>query len=261
MIPKIIHYCWLTNNPFPKKIEQCINSWKNLLPDYEFVLWNLDIRDIQTSIWVKEAYEAKKYAFAADYIRFYALYNKGGIYLDSDVEVVKPFDDLLELPYFLGRENVSNNIEAAAMGCQPGLPWIKECLDYYEGRHFINQGNQLDTKPLPLIMQEMISSKYGLIDIDSPLNFDRNNSKIQTLPSEFFSPKNYMNQKIHVTGNTYCIHHFTSSWRSTKDIFLNRIEGMFGKKTRVFFWLFLRNPIYNIRGLLRLIKERRIWWK
>lgn len=225
------------------------------------MLWNFDVFDKQSSIWVKEANEAKKYAFAADYIRFYALYNKGGIYLDSDVEVIKSFNDLLKLPYFLGRENVSNNIEAAAMGCQPGLSWIKECLDYYEGRHFISQKGQLDLKPLPLIMQEILSSKYVLSNIDNPLNFNQDDPKIQILSPEFFSPKNYITQKIHTTDNTYCIHHFTSTWRSAKDIFLNRIEGKLGKKARVFFWLILRNPINNIRGLIRLIKERKIWWK
>ena len=89
MIPKIIHYCWLSNDPIPEKLQEYMKSWKEKLPDYEFKLWNFDCFDINSSQWVKEAFEAKKYAFAADYIRLYAVYNYGGIYMDMDVEVIK----------------------------------------------------------------------------------------------------------------------------------------------------------------------------
>ena len=105
MIPKVIHYCWLSGDPIPEKLQRCMDSWKKFLPDYEFVLWDLERFDIKTSQWVKEAFEARKYAFAADYIRLYAVYNYGGIYMDMDVEVVRPFDDLLASPYILGLES------------------------------------------------------------------------------------------------------------------------------------------------------------
>lgn len=101
MIPKKIHYCWLSNDPYPEKIEKCINSWKEKLPDYEIIKWDLNRFPLEKSLWVKQAYEARKYAFAADYIRLYALATEGGIYLDSDVEVLKSFDDLLDFPYFV----------------------------------------------------------------------------------------------------------------------------------------------------------------
>ena len=91
MIPKIIHYCWLSGNPIPKNLEDCMKSWKKKLPDYKFMLWDFNRFDINSSIWVREAFNAKKYAFAADYIRLFALYNYGGIYMDMDVEVIKPF--------------------------------------------------------------------------------------------------------------------------------------------------------------------------
>ena len=97
MIPKIIHYCWLSSDPIPLQFEEYIKSWKVHLPDYEFMLWNFDTFDIDESIWVKEAFENKKYAFAADYIRLFAVYNYGGIYLDKDVELLKSFDPFLEL--------------------------------------------------------------------------------------------------------------------------------------------------------------------
>lgn len=260
MIPKKIHFCWLSEDPYPSKIQDCINSWKEKLSDYEIIKWDLNRFPLEKCPWVKEAFEAKKYAFAADYIRFYALYTEGGIYLDSDVEVLKSFDDLLDLPYFLGRENVSNNIEAAAMGSQAGLPWLKECLDHYDDNHFIDSQKKMNIKPLPLIMQEELTLKYGIVDISDPLFFDKQETKIQILPFHFFSPKSYMNQKIQISSNTYCIHHFTSSWLSYKDRFLIKMEYFGGKQVRTFFWLLLRNPLHNIRGLLRLFKERKIWW-
>ena len=104
MIPKIIHYCWLRNEPFPDDVQAYMATWKKHLPDYEFKLWNFSCFDIESSRWVKEAYMYRRYAIAADYIRIYALYNYGEIYLDTDVEVLKSYNDLLELPYFIGRE-------------------------------------------------------------------------------------------------------------------------------------------------------------
>ena len=126
MIPKIIHYCWLSGEPYPVLVEKCINSWKKNLPEYDFVLWDANRVDTISNLWLKQAYENKKYAFAADYIRFYALYYYGGIYLDADVEVLKTFNDLLDQKQFLGEE-AGGDIEAAVIGAEKGLEWIKEC--------------------------------------------------------------------------------------------------------------------------------------
>ena len=153
MIPKIIHLCWLSGDKYPAKIAKCIASWKKHLPDYEIMLWDTKRFDLNTSNWVKQAFEAKKYAFAADYIRFYALHNFGGIYLDSDVEVLKSFNPLLDLPYFVGAEKAGTP-EAAIMGAEKGLPWIKKCLDYYSGRNFIKEDGSYDIRKLPDIMVE-----------------------------------------------------------------------------------------------------------
>ena len=116
-IPKIIHYCWLSENPVPEDMLRYMATWKEHLSDYEFIKWDFNRFDINSSVWVKEAFENKKYAFAADYIRFYALYHMGGIYLDSDVEVLKSFDDLLDLPYFVGAEKAQTP-EAAVIGAE-----------------------------------------------------------------------------------------------------------------------------------------------
>ena len=123
MIPKILHLCWLSGDPFPKDIQNCIDTWKYYLPDYEIWLWDKEKFDIESTLWTKQAYDSGKYAFAADYIRLYALYNYGGIYLDSDVIVYKSFDDLLNLPYFIGQA-YERQFETAITGAERGLKWI-----------------------------------------------------------------------------------------------------------------------------------------
>ena len=114
MIPKIIHLCWLSGDPYPRKIQDCLDSWKKHLPSYEIILWDTKRFNIHEVPWVEQAFNTKKYAFAADYIRLYALYHHGGIYLDSDVEILKSLDNFLELPYFVGAET-SGTIEAAIL--------------------------------------------------------------------------------------------------------------------------------------------------
>ena len=131
MIPKVIHYCWISGDPFPEKIQKCVNSWHQVLPDYEFVLWDAERIAGIGSRYVNEAVTSKQFAFAADFIRFYALYTYGGIYLDSDVEVLKPFDDLLGLRYFIGKENSWNVWEPAIIGAEAGIPWMKRMVRWW----------------------------------------------------------------------------------------------------------------------------------
>ena len=211
MIPKIIHYCWLSDEPYPKKIQFCIDSWKRLLPDYELMLWDKNRFDIESVRWVKEAYEQKKYAFAADYIRCYALYNYGGIYLDSDVEVVRSYNDLLELPYFIGHERVSDCIEAATMGFEKKHPLFRYLMDYYEQHSFIENGQQ-NTRPMPRIMQDIIAARYTEVDIAQAGDFVHQDDVLNIFPQDYFSPKE--NEHIYQTENTYSIHHYTGTWHS-----------------------------------------------
>ena len=125
MIPKKIHLCWLSGEKFPPFIEYCISTWKKVLPDYEIILWDTARFDIDSVPWVREAYESRKYAFAADYIRYYALYTEGGIYLDSDVEVLKSFDNLLSYRSFIGFEASTRHFEAAVGGVEAGCRWCR----------------------------------------------------------------------------------------------------------------------------------------
>ena len=222
MIPKKIHYCWLSNDPMPENLLKCIESWRKFLPDYELIKWDLERFPLSKNYWVKEAYENKKYAFAADYIRLYALATEGGIYLDSDVEVLKSFDNLLEYPYFICKENSPQGIEAAIIGAEKETPWVMECLKYYKDKHFIDKNGNLQTAVLPSILKKCILNKFEIIHISSIDNFIKEKKVVCVLPMDYFSPKNYVTKKIVITKNTYTIHHFAGTWQPLwKKILLN----------------------------------------
>lgn len=215
MIPKIIHYCWLSNDPVPEELQRYMKSWKKYLPDYEFIKWDFSRFDINSSIWVKEAFENKKYAFAADYIRMYALYTMGGIYLDMDVEVLKPYDDLLNYNYFMCYENSEHKVpEVAAFGTCKGSEWVNKILQYYNNRHFVNDDGSLQMTPLPLVAKNVLSDN-GVVfkEIQSAGDYSNINEKeLAILPCDFFSPKSYTTGKLKITNNTYSIHRFSGSW-------------------------------------------------
>ena len=220
MIPKIIHYCWLSNDAYPEKIQLCMDSWKKELPDYEMILWNTQNFPINSVRWVEEAYKNGRYAFAADYIRLYALYYYGGIYLDSDVEVIKSFNDILTLPYYIGIDS-PNKIESAVIGVEPFNPWILSCLNYYNNRSFVNGGNKFDMKTLPIIMQEVIEQERRIEILENSfLVSSQDFSIVQVFPFDFFCSKRHDTGKIWKTDRTYAIHHFAMSWRTPKDRFL-----------------------------------------
>ena len=261
MIPKIIHYCWLGNDPYPEKIQRCIDSWSKYLPDYEFVLWNKERFDIHSVPWVEQAYEAKKYALAADYIHAYALANYGGIYLDSDVEVLKSFDDLLDLPYFMGTERyaLSGTIEAAVVGAVPHHPFYEKLLAHYDGREFIkkrklrNEKQEYDMLPLPQVFKEVIA-ELGLKEkhIDGIDAFDRDEKTLCIFPVDYFSPKDNRTQRINKTKRTYAIHHFAGSWNSKEDkSFATRIHRLVGDKI---YYACFSVPYFKLKDFIRARK-------
>lgn len=197
MIPKIIHYCWLSNDPVPQDLLDYMKTWKEKLIDYEFILWNFDRFDKSSSKWVAEAFDNKKYAFAADYIRLYALYNYGGIYMDMDIEVIKSFDPLLNSQLMLAYEDPEKSgIEAGCMGAEKGNSVIKECLDYYENRSFIKEDGTFDTLVLPKIMYSYVSR----------------HPELTIYEKDFFTAKSLKNGEIQKTKQTYTVHHFAGSW-------------------------------------------------
>lgn len=214
MIPKIIHYCWLSTDPIPPKLEGYMKSWKKQLPDYELMFWNFDRFDINKSQWVKDAVQHKKYAFASDYIRLYAIYNYGGIYLDIDVEVIKSFDPFLHQTSMLCFEKQGDYFEMAAFGAEKHSPWVKECLSHYDQRTFVKKG-RLETKILPLVIMEALGPPFKIIpvkELQEAFEHSHDPFELRVLPSEFFSPKDYWTGQIEITPNTVCIHHFMGSW-------------------------------------------------
>lgn len=215
MIPKIIHYCWLSNDPIPQNLQNYMESWKKYLPDYEFIHWNFDRFPKSQSKWVSAAFDNKKYAFAADYIRLYALYNYGGIYLDMDVEVLKPYGDFLNLSTMIGYENSkSQGLEVAAFGVEKNSPWIKMCLDHYDQRDFVNSDGSFNDQPLPGVIKHLlIKNDYNLVNVASLEEAVRVNGKaIPVFPMDFFSPKNHVTGKVERSNRSYTIHHFAGSW-------------------------------------------------
>lgn len=213
MISKVIHYCWLSGDQYPGVVQRCMKSWKQILPDYEFCLWDVERFDVNSSVWVKEAVACGKYAFAADYIRLYALYHFGGIYLDCDVEILKSFNELLKLPYFVGNENSKHGIEAAVIGAEKGCKWIGKCLEYYENRHFVTDNKMLSMNVLPEVMTNILTASYRFKDIRCANEFCKSEGVICRFPVDFFSPKSYVTKKIRITPNTHAIHHFAGTWQ------------------------------------------------
>lgn len=256
MIPKIIHFCWLSDDPYPVKIRRCMDSWKRHLPDYEFVHWNFDRFPRGKSKWVDQAFDAHKFAFAADYIRLYALYNYGGVYLDTDVEVLKPFDDLLKLPYFLGKENTPSGVEAATLGCEKGNELIGKMLEGYEGRSFVNTDGSFNDKPLPYIFRRCIETHFRYHEISCLEEFKFDPSVINVLPIDWFSPMHWMTRELNVTAKTYSIHRFAGSWLPKRDRFLNWAELHFGWRGRYYAGYFLRPPRVVMASLLAALKRR-----
>lgn len=196
-IPKIIHYCWLSDDPFPLEFEKYIEGWKRILPEYEFKLWNFSVFSKEKSLWVKQAFDSKKYAFAADYIRLFALYNFGGIYMDMDIEVLKSFNDLLDRDVMVGYENDKTKvIEAGCFGAVKSNPFIGKCLEHYKDRQFIKADGSYDMKPLPQIITPIYEQFYSEIPFSS----------------DYFTAKSQSTGIISITKNTYAIHHFAGSW-------------------------------------------------
>lgn len=160
MIPKKIHYVWVGGKEKPKDIQRCINSWKKKLKDYEIIEWNESNFDINSNTFTKGAYEAKKWAYVSDYIRMYALYNEGGIYLDTDNLVLEDLDDFLKDRAFVGFEN-KDYPYTAAFGCEKGHPLVKKVLAYYEGRKFKFDSNDQMKTVNTKIVSEILIKDFG----------------------------------------------------------------------------------------------------
>lgn len=210
-IPKVIHFCWFGKNEKSELINKCINSWKVHLPEYKIVEWNEENFDLNSNLFVKEAYKEKKWAFVSDYVRLYALYHHGGIYLDTDVELIRDIAVFLNKGCFSGFEDVGS-IPTGIMGAVSHHPVIESFLNYYSNRSFYLQNGEIDVTTNVEIITKM-SFDEGFVPNGE---YQMLNNGFHIYPKEYFCPKDYVSGKITITENTYCIHHFNGSWTSNK---------------------------------------------
>ena len=215
MIPKIIHYCWFGRNPLPESALKCIASWKKYLPDYEIKEWNEDNFDVNMIPYIAEAYRCKKYAFVSDYARFWILYHYGGLYFDTDVEVIAPMDDIIARGPFMGCEagapGATPDFEGVApglgLGANPGLGLYKIVLDWYATHHFALWKGKFSGTVVKIVTRIILKNGYvaredGIFE----------SCGIFIYPAEYFCPKNYCTGEMNITSKTVSIHHYTSTW-------------------------------------------------
>lgn len=208
-IPKIIHYCWFGNNKKPKKTIKIIKEWEKKLPDYKFIEWNEQNFDISKSCnFVKEAYYKKKWAFVSDYVRLYALREYGGIYLDTDVQILKKFDEYLDLKMFISQES-DVSLCTAVIGAEKENKIISGFLNTYEKAKFI-ENNKSNETPNSELIKNYLMKIYGPIQYDLEYTFDN----IKIFPQTYFCGKNIHNYELLVTDNTVCIHNLDATWYS-----------------------------------------------
>lgn len=208
LIPKIINYCWFGHQPMTPLALKCLESWKEYLPDYKMLLWDESSFKVHNSRYTWEAYKHKKYAFVSDYVRLFALYHVGGIYLDMDVELIKNFDKFLDKPAFSGFEN-PDFLQSGVIGAMPRHPWIKCFFDYYKTKPFIQADGSMNLIPNVRFMTTISEKKFGLI---SGNEFQILKDDVHIYPNDYFCPMVWETKEIILTQNTHCIHHFAASW-------------------------------------------------
>ena len=221
MIPNVIHYCWFGGNELPDLAKNCIESWKKYCPDYEIIEWNESNFDINCCDFVKEAYHAKKWAFVSDYARLKIIYDNGGIYLDTDVELIKTLDSLLNEKCFFGEETPGLVNTGLGFGAEKQHRVLQLLLNEYEGHHFILADGTCDMEPCPTKNTRPLT-KYGYKF--SGENIWRSNEFV-VFPPEFFCPIDYTTKVKTITNNTISIHLFNASWQNALDKIINVIEG------------------------------------
>ena len=224
-IPKVIHYCWFGKGKMPKLAKKCIKSWKKYCPDYELVLHTEDNFDLTQNRYLNEAYKAGKWAFVSDYARLKIIYENGGIYLDTDVELIKSIDDLVKLNGFMGFDEKGIVATGLGFGAEKGNKIVSEFLKDYEGIPFVLSDGSYDLTPCPDRNTQALE-RLGM-DIN---NTNQTFMDITFLPEEYLCPMDYYTGKKTITKNTYSIHHYSASWTSKVTKRTTRIKRIIGVK-------------------------------
>ena len=227
MIPKVIHYCWFGGNPLPKSAGKYIESWKKCCPGYEIRRWDESSIDVSSCTYAREAYEAGKWAFVSDYARFLILYRYGGIYFDTDVELIRPIEDILERGAFMGLENNASGEVNPGLGlaAPAGHPLLRELLDKYESRHFIREDGSINFTTVVAHTTEVLQ-RHG----EKSTERIKCVGDIYLYPNDYFCPLNYLTMQMKITDNTRSIHHFAASWKriTWKAKLANRVKKVAG---------------------------------
>ena len=227
MIPKKIHYFWIGGKSMPEKNKTCVESWKKFCPDYEIIEWNESNYDFSECTYMAQAYEAELWGFVPDYARLDIICREGGIYLDTDVELLKSLDDLLSCKAFMGFENRKSVAPGLGFGAEPGNEILKQMRDLYHSFSFYNENGTPNIAPSPFYATKLLRS-YGL-QLNGKRQFVHG---IDIFPAEYFAPLCYTDNRLKITENTYGIHWYHASWHTpeqkkrTKRI--QRINRIFG---------------------------------
>ena len=216
MIPKTIHYCWFGGNPLPKFAKKCIKSWKKYCPDYEIIEWNEKNFDLYSApLYVQQAYEARKWAFVSDYVRLKVVFDNGGIYLDTDVEVIRNLDVFLNYKSFFGFETDIYIATGLGFGAHKNMPILCELMKHYEESSFVNEDGSYDLRACPEINTEVFV-KHGLVKNNTNQVLD--NGDVLIFSTDYFCPKSVSSGKIRIKKNTYTIHKYNASWVEKEEI-------------------------------------------
>ena len=234
MIPKVIHYCWFGNNPKTKLMESCIESWKKYCQDYEIIEWNENNFDINMNEYTRRCYNEKKWAFLSDYVRLYVVEKYGGIYLDTDVEIVKPLNNLLEYKCFFGFENYQYVNTGLGFGAEKNSVIVKLMLNRYELLFFSTQ-----YIGCPVLNSEVLESQGFIMN-----GLSQEKDGIKVFSKEYFNPYDDSIDKLELTSNTYSIHWFSKTWIDLKTKKRANIMKIFRK-------IFGKNFVNKIKRVIR----------
>lgn len=234
MIPKVIHYCWFGNNPLTNDVKECIKSWKKNCPDYRIKLWNETNFDVNQHPFIKSAYEAKAWAFVSDYARLKIIYDEGGIYLDTDVELLKSLDSLLNNPSYVGIQQVGNVINTGlGFGAEKENCAIKKMLDQYDALIFTK--DRKDNLVCPLLNTKAVNDLGGFSTDEITVLKD-----IVVYPSKYFDPISPGDTQYLKCDDTFSIHHYSASWTNKNNRIKRKISRFIGEKR-----------IYKIKRILK----------